>query len=199
MLLDAGSLVREEAQRVTTDAVLTVDAGVNGTVEVDLEGGSGTGEGVPRGSETWATVVPQGAGQDALPTVQQVDTTRSTARVFMLRETTLDEVYASSGVDLVADPAAAQVILRFLDARGDDPLQNIQAYTQCEAIVYDLGTGFSRDAEGTGSAGLVLLVNVPASTMTVTQLALSYEGAFEGDLDIQVRGGAATLLEVGVD
>ena len=67
------------------------------------------------------------------------------------------------------------------------------------AVFFDLDGGFSRDAEGTGSAGLALLVNVPASTGTPSPLSMSYDGAFEGDLDIDVLGGAVTYLDVTVE
>jgi hypothetical protein len=62
-----------------------------------------------------------------------------------------------------------------------------------ETIVYGAAGTFTDDAIATDASGLVLLVNVPASTWPGTLVGVTFTGALEGGADVRAITGAVTL------
>jgi hypothetical protein len=65
-----------------------------------------------------------------------------------------------------------------------------------EVVVYGASGTFSDVVTATDASGLVMLVNLPASSWPGSLAGVSFSGALEGAADVRVVAGAVTFERV---
>jgi len=108
----------------------------------------------------------------------------------------LDTVAGALLPPVAIDPSAAQIILAL--TRSGAPLAGVRVSSPPSGAVvaYDQGAGaYSTDALATGAGGIILLLNVPASTAQASDVTLAVNDAQPKTfaLPIRLRGHTATV------
>src|SRR5262249_39653350 len=100
----------------------------------------------------------------------------------------LDTVAGALLPPVPLDPSAAQLILAL--TRPGAPLAGVQlsSHPAGAVVAYDQGLGaYSTDALATGAGGIILILNVPASTGQASDLTLDVNDAQPKTFELPIR------------
>lgn len=179
-----------------------VAEGLNGThVTANYDGNNPFQvSGVRPASSVWMTVTPTSSVSDALPTLQPVDTTRSsTLQLDLVRSSVLDAIYQVLTQPVQRQAGAAQIVLRFEDSGSLAPVANVEV-TQHPGgtLIYDSGATWSDAATGTGQLGMAIVANAPPGVSDVVQFQVGTTSSTPQQVTLQAAVGTVTYASVVV-
>lgn len=142
------------------------------------------------------------AASTYVDTLQLIDLSQSSAPTLrVLRRDVLELIVQDSflATPIQLDPAAATVIINFLDVQGKgiSGVTLLQPTPAASSLAYDFGQAYSDQAEQTSQRGSLLLVNVPSSPDpgSVTSLAAIGNGR-RYDLDLHTLAGGVSIVSL---
>ncbi|HVZ30849.1 MAG TPA: hypothetical protein VG963_00400, partial [Polyangiaceae bacterium] len=142
------------------------------------------------------------AASTYVDTLQLIDLSQASEPTLrVLRRDVLELIVQDSflATPIQLDPAAATVIVNFLDVQGKgiSGLTLLQSNPAASNLAYDFGQAYSDQAEQTSQRGSLLLVNVPSSPDpgSVTSLAAIGNGR-RYDLDLHTVAGGVSIVTV---
>jgi hypothetical protein len=156
-------------------------------------------EGALFASAVWIAGLPELAPEEAMPTLNVVDTTLADpVMVSLVRGQTLDLIYNVLTAPTARATGAGQVVLRFVsDSVSPTPLAGVGArMSAAEITVYDTGGGFSDTEATTGSLGIALFANVRAVPLPGSEHTVQISGPVSTSLKVRVAADTATFVEV---
>jgi len=164
-------------------------------------------DGVARVTTNWASVEPDVAGGDALPTYQALQTYQVTsADLALVSATVLDGVFNAAST--LRSSNSGQVIVFFRSAATGTPVAGLHAtMTAAQAGIYASASGWTVD-DGqavTNQSGLVVFGNVDPAAAGVTRLVTvtraptaSMAAAAVGQFPVKVVAGAVSIAALGI-
>jgi len=115
------------------------------------------------------------------------------------RPSTLDLIFGVLALPTAVDAASAQLVVRFADSVGQEPVQGvIVSMAQAGITAYAAGGTWSDDASGTSAEGLAVVGNVPALPLPGSIHEVVVSGAATGTLDVLLASGSLTLVDVAL-
>jgi hypothetical protein len=154
------------------------------------------------GKSAWVTVTPLSSSQD-LVTLQNIDTTQIPPELtlYLANSSMVEEILAHNVFtqDLKTDPAAAQVLVSFVNAKKVGVQHVAVTLLTTTPILYAADGSWSDTSGETDLTGQVLLINMPVSDGGVASLAYTAPASDAGgpvEVVFPVAAGAVTLLTV---
>ncbi len=143
--------------------------------------------------ENWFRVLPMDTTDNVFPTYSVQNVGAGQLHLPLLDKQVLTTIGLDAGLQL--STLDAQIVIRV--SRGGMPLKGIKAETPnglgAGEIVYDFGSGgYSKQAGATGDRGVIVLLNMTATSITLTDAATltTYHPVVHPD------PGTATLLDL---
>jgi len=155
-------------------------------------------DGVRSSNAIWVTAKPMVANDFMAGVVALNSITTTNVTVPVVRQSSLEMVGLSNTSPVTLNSLAGQVVMHFVDNTGAS-VKGIRAtFSGAEAVIYDSVGGYTVDnSVGTGTRGLIFLLNVSASK-TPLSTTVSLTGTVTAQFSFFVMANAATALEVQV-
>jgi hypothetical protein len=182
----------------TDPAIVEMESGSGTPVEASYDGSSFTLHGVRLGNPVWATVRPTTGGNDAMATLQPVDTSSpGPFELLLVSRSVLELVYGVFAIPTLPSADRAQVVLRFLDAATGKPVAGVAVtHPAAETVAYDVAGSYSDAAGASGPLGMAILVNLPALSPQAVQKLQVSTAAGARAIELPLLRDAVTLADV---
>jgi hypothetical protein len=202
VVADLTTATFDQSTLYSGEATIQGDQAGGGTTTADYGGDAGTGSSFTltnvavRAGANWLLAAPT-ATNSAFDTYSAV-LLPSVAPVTLpiVDREVLTTIAATLPSPVMLDDTASQIVLVL--TRAGAPLAGVQlaATPVGAAVAYDQGPGvYSTDATATGAAGIVLLLNTPASNaqLDLTIELVDPQSGSQIAAELRARGGAATF------
>jgi hypothetical protein len=182
----------------TDPAIVELEDAAGTPIEASYDGSSFTLHGVRSASSVWATVRPTTAGNDALATLQPLDTTSpGPVELLVVSSSVLELVYGLLASPTLPSFGDAQIVLHFRDASTLAPVPNVVvSHPMAETVAYDVAGSYSNAVDATGPLGIALVINVPALAQSSIQKLQITTPSGAASLELPLLGDAVTLADV---